>query len=472
MPRRRPPSSSLPPEIAAAISGMDLDQLRAATGQLLDLAGAQARARLRPERVSRRRRRAREPFSVTVRADLVHAKPPIWRRVELPSTLHLDELHLLLQALFGWDDYHLHRFTQGASPWDRDAELFLCPFDVEEGEEEGVPAADVRLDEVLAEPGDSLHYAYDYGDGWEVRLVVEQRAGPIEQVRCTGGRGAPPPEDSGGIDAWNERSGSAPAFDLEQLVEALADWERHRLLPPDLATLQRQVVATPAEPVLDALLRDADLSAGVTDVGETEAAEMTRAYTWLLHRVGDGLTLTAAGWLPPAIVTAAMEELGLDRDWIGKNNREDMTEPVRRLRMSAQRLGLLRVSKGRLLRTRTGSALADDPTGLWRHLAQRVATPPREPFARAATQLLLLAVAAGRDRDAPLAQVLSAAGWRTGGRADVSRWAPEQAAELVTAVLDAVGAYGYGSRVSRSAKASPTPGARALARLALLGSRR
>jgi hypothetical protein len=472
MPRRTPPSSSLPPELADAIAAMTPDELKATTGQLLDFAAARAERRLTPERISRRRRRARSPFSVTVRADLVDAKPPIWRRVELPSTLHLDELHLLLQALFGWEDYHLHRFTQGQSPWDQDVEVFLCPYDVEEGEEAGVPACDVRLDEVLAEPGDSLLYAYDYGDAWEVRLVVEQVGEPIESVRLAGGKGVAPPEDSGGIHAWNDKPGSAD-FDPQQLTDALAEWERERLLPPDLATLRRQVLATPAEAVLDGLLRDADLLAGATSVSETEASEMTRAYAWLLQRVGDGLALTSAGWLPPAVVTAAMEEIGLDRDWIGKNNREDQTWPVLSLRSSAQALGLLRVSKGRLLRTKVGAALTDDALGLWRHIAERAGAPPRDPFGRVATSLLLLAVAAGRDGDARLDQVLSAAGWRTGGGAGVSQWAPSRAAEQVTAVLTAVGAYGeLGRSRGRQTARTPTAGARALARVALLAARR
>lgn len=474
MPRRTPPTEPLPPDLAAAIAAMSLDELRATTGQLLDLAAARAERRLTPERVSRRRRRSRSPFSVTVRADLVDAKPPIWRRVELPSTLHLDELHLLLQVLFDWQDCHLHRFTQGQSPWDRDAELFLCPYDVEEGEEEGVPACDVRLDEVLAEPGDSLLYAYDYGDGWEVRLVVEQVGGPVEQVRCTGGRGTAPPEDSGGIYAWNDKPGESTAFDPGQLTDALAEWERERLLPPDLVTLRRQVLATPAEAILDGLLRDADLSAGATSISEVEAVEMTRAYAWLLRRVGDGVALTAAGWLPPAVVTAAMEEIGLDRDWIGKHNREDQTWPVHSLRTSAQSLGLLRVSKGRLLRTKAGAAFTDDALGLWRHIAERSGTPPRDPFGQAATSLLLLAVAAGADEDTRLDEVLSAAGWRTGGGAGVSQWAPARAAEQVTAVLAAVGAYGeLGRGLGRPFGArTPTTGARALARVALLAARR
>lgn len=473
MPRRPPPPSPLPPDLAAAIAAMSLDELRATAGQLFDLSAARAERRLTPERVSRRRRRARTPFSVTVRADLVDAQPSIWRRVELPSTLHLDELHRLLQVLFDWQDYHLHRFTQGRSPWDQNAELFLCPDDVEDGEEEGLPACDVRLDEVLAEPGDSLLYAYDYGDGWEVRLVVEQVGAPVEQVKLVTGRGTAPPEDSGGIFAWNDRPGQAPAFDAEQLSAGLEEWERDRLLPPDLMRLRQQVIATPAEAILDGLLRDADLSAGPTSVSELEASEMTRPYAWLLRRVGDGLALTAAGWLPPAVVTAVMEEAGLDSDWIGKNNREDQTWPVHSLRTSAQSLGLLRVSKGRLLRTKAGAALTDDALGLWRHIAERAGTPPRDPFGQAATPLLLLAVAAGAHEDTRLDQVLSTAGWRTGGDAAVDRWAPRRAASLVTAVLTAMGAYGErGHRRYGSAPRTPTSGAQALARVALLAARR
>ena len=60
----------------------------------------------------------------------------------------------------------------GTSVWDRDAELYLCPFDVEEGEDEGTPEQDVRLDEVLVDVGDTLHYVYDYGDDWDHVLGI------------------------------------------------------------------------------------------------------------------------------------------------------------------------------------------------------------------------------------------------------------------------------------------------------------
>jgi hypothetical protein len=282
--RPPPPSPELPPEVAAAIAAMDLDELRATAGQLLDLAGARARRRAKPEpdAVRRRRRRSTRPFSVTVRVDLLGATPPVWRRLALPSTLRLDELHGVLQAVFGWTDSHLHRFSLGDSAWDDATEHFLCPYDVEEGENDGVPACDVRLDEVLAEPGDSLLYTYDYGDEWNHRLVVEQVNGPTDAVVCTGGRGAAPPEDSGGI--WDRDADAAPPFDLAEAQAVLALWKVERALPPEISQLLRHVALLPAEQVVRDLVEAADLD-GPVGVDETTAEDALRRHVWLVDRV-------------------------------------------------------------------------------------------------------------------------------------------------------------------------------------------
>lgn len=470
MPRRPPPRSDLPPEIADLIAAMDVGQLRTAMTGALDVAAARARRSTVPERTSRRRPRSDASSSVTVRIDLDRAEPPVWRRVVLPSTLHLDQLHALLQELFGWTDSHLHRFTQGASPWDRDVEVFLCPLDVEEGEDEGPPASEVRLDEVLHEPGDRLVYVYDYGDDWTLVLSVEEvTATPSERPRCTGGGGVSPPEDSGGVAAWNDapdRDGET-SFDAAALDERVAAWWAEQQLPPALLELRRQLAWTPGSAVLRDLLADADLVGGPVSVDELEATEVVRHYAWLLDTVGDGLPLTGAGWLPPAVVSAAATELGADRSWPGKHNREDRTPPVRALRSSAQRLGLLRVSKGVLLRTRTGAALREDAVGLWRHVADRTAGAPREPFARVATSLLLLSVAAGRPDDTDLGALLAQAGWRTGEREPPSRWRVRAAAEQARAVLDATGALGDRGARWTGDPVRPTPAGRVLARAAL-----
>jgi len=56
------------------------------------------------------------PTSVSgfrVRLDLHGAKPPVWRRLELPGDLTLPRLHDVIQAGMGWSDSHLHRFRTG-----------------------------------------------------------------------------------------------------------------------------------------------------------------------------------------------------------------------------------------------------------------------------------------------------------------------------------------------------------------------
>ena len=95
-------------------------------------------------------------------------------------------------------------------------------------------------------------------------------------------------------------------------------------------------------------------------------------YRWLLERVGSGVRLTQAGYLPPALVSEAMVALDWQDEWIGKHNREDQTLPILELRESAQRFGLLRKNRGQLLVTKAGRDLVADPVGLWWLIAQRL----------------------------------------------------------------------------------------------------
>ena len=77
---------------------------------------------------------------------------------------------------------------------------------------------------------ESTVYVYDFGDDWRHDLVVEKilpAAPGVPYPRCTAGRGQTPPEDSGGIWAFNEERAlgdeAAGSFDPADLTEALAD---------------------------------------------------------------------------------------------------------------------------------------------------------------------------------------------------------------------------------------------------------
>lgn len=157
---------------------------------------------------AQRRPRRTDVVTYRVRVDIRGAKPPVWRRLDLASDLMLDELHAVLQASFDWHDVHLHQFGAGpTSFYDRQTEHFLSKYAVEEGEDDGVPESDVRLDEVLAEPGDRLFYVYDFGDDWQ-HVVKLESVLPRDDPRapravCTKGRQPSPAENCGGAWAYN-----------------------------------------------------------------------------------------------------------------------------------------------------------------------------------------------------------------------------------------------------------------------------
>lgn len=191
-------------------------------------------------------------------------------------------------------------------------------------------------------------------------------------------------------------------------------------------------------------------------------------YRWLLKRAGGGVRLTQAGYLPPVLVTEAMVALGWQDDWIGKHNREDLTLPILELRESAQRFGLLRKSRGRLLVTKVGRSLVDDPQLLWWHLAARLPDGRSEPE-RQAGALYLLTVAAGRARDDTLlAEGMSILGWVDGTRMPLSPTAAFGATRDTWAAFDRLGLLPRRARWDEPELPPSEAGIR-LARAALLG---
>lgn len=163
-----------------------------------------------------------------VRVDLLYAKPPIWRRLDLPGDLMLDVLHVVMQVAMGWQDGHLHKFGVGADRPSR--AYFVTGFDLSEGDE-GLAEDSVRLDQVLSDKGDRLFYDYDFGDGWEHVLVVEDVFDDPPPVPvCLKGKMACPPEDCGGLGGYEElaawvRGGYDPqATPMGLGAEEMRDW--------------------------------------------------------------------------------------------------------------------------------------------------------------------------------------------------------------------------------------------------------
>ena len=159
------------------------------------------------------------PSIHTIKVSLRYMKPPVWRRLQVPSNTSLAQLHHIIQAAMGWCD---------------------CLFDFQEM---------ARRTLARMQVGQRFAYWYDFGDDWWHDITVEAvgRADPaLTYPRCVTGRRTCPPEDCGGpwgFDVlmgvlgdekhpehemyrdWREQIGEVdydPArFDLNEINEAL-----------------------------------------------------------------------------------------------------------------------------------------------------------------------------------------------------------------------------------------------------------
>ena len=130
-----------------------------------------------------------------VRIELQSVRPTVWRRVDVAVSYTLAELHDVIQVTMGWRNFHLHEFTIGGVN-------FAAPDpDRDPGGGKIGDATSVALKTVIESSFRRFDYLYDFGDGWEHEVIVEDvRDGEagigypafVEGARCC------PPENVGG----------------------------------------------------------------------------------------------------------------------------------------------------------------------------------------------------------------------------------------------------------------------------------
>lgn len=134
----------------------------------------------------------------TLRVELQHIEPLIWRRVHVTTDISLQKLHDVLQVVMGWTDSHLHSFhigDRGYTNSDEAADLNM------------LPAKGQNLGALLGTTIRHSIYEYDFGDGWEHRIVVEATSAPVADwpyPLCVAGERACPSEDIGGPPGYEE----------------------------------------------------------------------------------------------------------------------------------------------------------------------------------------------------------------------------------------------------------------------------
>lgn len=142
---------------------------------------------------------------ITLRAELADVRPRVWRRIRILSLVPLFEVHDVLQIAFAWNDAHLYAFRGSCIGHEHRYLPDEAMSDTVDRYTESV--FDATLADLVDDPGDEVTYEYDFGDGWEVNVVVEafdQMQDGEKPVSIIDGGGTAPFEDVGGVPGWAE----------------------------------------------------------------------------------------------------------------------------------------------------------------------------------------------------------------------------------------------------------------------------
>jgi hypothetical protein len=114
----------------------------------------------------------------------------VWRRILVPESCTLENLHWCIQTLFDWSGQRLHGFViqrEVYGPEPSTAEL----------SEKNVTIKMLHEQNVL-----EFTYDYDYGSEWEIHiryLYTFEKNPETSAIYCLAGGGAAPPEQIGGL---------------------------------------------------------------------------------------------------------------------------------------------------------------------------------------------------------------------------------------------------------------------------------
>ena len=100
-----------------------------------------------------------------IKVTLLGTSPLVWRRILVPREITLHHLHRTLQTVMGWTNSHLHQFVvQRQRISDPRSRV-------------GAKVANenrTMLGELIETVGARLLYEYDFGDGWQHELLLEE----------------------------------------------------------------------------------------------------------------------------------------------------------------------------------------------------------------------------------------------------------------------------------------------------------
>jgi hypothetical protein len=139
--------------------------------------------------------------SYILHVSITFSDPLIWRRIQVPGTFTLAQLHDTIQLSMGWSDSYVHQFLVGKISYEPTIKS-------------NVPRESKRFDEhnyklhTLEEGMRFMFsYIYDAGEGWEHEIHLEEVIPPTRQLKhpiLLSGEMACPPEEVGDIHQYHQ----------------------------------------------------------------------------------------------------------------------------------------------------------------------------------------------------------------------------------------------------------------------------
>ena len=162
---------------------------------------------------------------VQVKVWLLGISPMVWRRVLVPGTCTLRELHGVIQVAMGWEGIHLYQFclrSRRYGSWEVSAS-----------------SPDVTLASLKLRRGARFTYEYDLNIPWRHEVRVEENRLDAEPGKayptCVARDGACPPEDCGGPRGYLAGLDDASSWDALEDLHTMADILREVVLETGLS---------------------------------------------------------------------------------------------------------------------------------------------------------------------------------------------------------------------------------------------
>lgn len=138
---------------------------------------------------------------LTVRVEIKGIKPPIWRKLVIPSNLMLESFAHVILFSMGWEMNHLHQFIKDDIFYCIPNDDFTSIFKSIKKEENSIL---FTVGDLISQKDDKCVFEYDFGDSWAhlvtVKEVRDYKVGEnLTQVSLIGGKRACPLEDVGGV---------------------------------------------------------------------------------------------------------------------------------------------------------------------------------------------------------------------------------------------------------------------------------